>query len=58
MSIASPQPRTASRTREVVAATIGTFFEWYDLLVYGTFAVVISHQFFPSTDPTDRKSVV
>ena len=52
MSIASPQPRTASRTREVVAATIGTFFEWYDLLVYGTFAVVISHQFFPSTDPT------
>jgi MHS family proline/betaine transporter-like MFS transporter len=41
----------AGRAREVVAATIGTFFEWYDLLIYGTFAVVISGQFFPSTDP-------
>ncbi|HEV2677086.1 MAG TPA: MFS transporter [Aliidongia sp.] len=48
----SPPPRTASRTREVVAATIGTFFEWYDLLIYGTFAVVISHQFFPASNPT------
>jgi len=49
----APEPSpTPSRTREVVAATIGTFFEWYDLLIYGTFAVVISHQFFPSTDPT------
>ena len=52
MAIAPSPSRTASRTREVVAATIGTFFEWYDLLIYGTFAVVISHQFFPTTDPT------
>ena len=42
---------TGSRSREVVAATIGTFFEWYDLLIYGTFAVVISRQFFPAADP-------
>ena len=52
MATAASPPRTANRTREVVAATIGTFFEWYDLLVYGSFAVVISHQFFPTTDPT------
>jgi len=52
MATAAPPPRTANRTREVVAATIGTFFEWYDLLIYGSFAVVISHQFFPTTDPT------
>ena len=52
MATAAPPPSTANRTREVVAATIGTFFEWYDLLVYGSFAVIISHQFFPTTDPT------
>ena len=46
----SPVAPAASRARDV-AATIGTFFEWYDLLVYGAFAVVISRQFFPASDP-------
>lgn len=41
-----------SKTREIVAATIGTFFEWYDLLLYASFAVVLSKLFFPMQDPS------
>jgi MFS transporter, MHS family, proline/betaine transporter len=38
------------RLREVIAATIGTLFEWYDLGIYATFTVTLSHQFFPVSD--------
>ncbi len=34
--------------RAVVAASIGNALEWYDILVYGFFAVVISKVFFPN----------
>ena len=34
--------------RAVVAASIGNALEWFDLVVYGFFAVVISKLFFPS----------
>lgn len=37
--------------RDIVAANIGAFFEWYDLLVYAMFALPISRLFFPSNDP-------
>jgi MFS transporter, MHS family, proline/betaine transporter len=43
-------PAAQRRLRLVVAAaTIGTALEWFDLVVYGFFAVVIAKLFFPST---------
>lgn len=38
--------------RVVAAATIGTFVEVYDLLVYGYFASILAERFFPLQDPT------
>src|SRR5260370_34349691 len=38
--------------RTVVAATVGAVLEWFDLLVYAMFAVVLAKQFFPTTDPS------
>jgi MHS family proline/betaine transporter-like MFS transporter len=37
--------------RVVVAASIGTFVEGYDLALYGYLAVILAGQFFPSGDP-------
>ncbi|WP_124390539.1 MFS transporter [Rhodococcus wratislaviensis] len=34
--------------RAVIAASIGNALEWYDIMIYGYFAVVISRLFFPS----------
>ena len=39
-------------TRLIVATSIGNALEWYDIAVYGYFAVYISKPFFPSNDPT------
>ena len=36
----------------IAAASIGNALEWYDILVYGYFAVTISHLFFPTVDQT------
>jgi MHS family proline/betaine transporter-like MFS transporter len=38
--------------REICAASIGNALEFYDLLIYGYFAIVIGKQFFPSADET------
>lgn len=38
--------------KAVVAASIGNGLEWFDLIVYGTFAVTISKLFFPTTSET------
>ena len=38
--------------RAVVAASIGNGLEWFDVIVYGAFAVTIAKLFFPSNDPT------
>ena len=43
---------TASTLRTIAAASIGNALEWFDLLVYGYFAVTISRLFFPSSDQT------
>ena len=51
----SDSPADLSRRgyrRVVAAATIGTFVEIYDLLVYGYFASILAEQFFPRQDPT------
>jgi MHS family proline/betaine transporter-like MFS transporter len=39
-------------TRLVVATSIGNALEWYDIAVYGYFAVYISRAFFPNDNPT------
>ncbi|MPW15841.1 MFS transporter [Paraburkholderia sp. CNPSo 3157] len=38
--------------RTVIAASIGNALEWFDLVVYGFFAVVISKLFFPAGNDT------
>ncbi len=43
---------TRAQLRTVLAATIGAVLEWFDLLVYAMFAVVLAKQFFPTTDPS------
>ena len=43
---------TASSLRIIAAASIGNALEWFDLLVFGYFAVTISRLFFPSSDQT------
>ncbi|KAA0998053.1 MFS transporter [Paraburkholderia panacisoli] len=45
--VAAPDQRRRLR-RVVTAATIGTALEWFDLVVYGFFAVVIAKLFFPT----------
>lgn len=52
-SVAAPgTPRQPSTFRILAAASIGNALEWYDILVYGYFAVTISQLFFPKTDQT------
>jgi MHS family proline/betaine transporter-like MFS transporter len=48
----SPRPITRAQLRTVAGATIGAVLEWFDLLVYAMFAVVLAKQFFPTTDPS------
>jgi MFS family permease len=45
-------PEQKDITRHVVAASIGNAMEWYDIAVYGYFAVYVSKAFFPNNDPT------
>ncbi|ROZ52878.1 MFS transporter [Rhodococcus sp. WS1] len=49
-------PPSAQAVRDarkaVVAASVGNGLEWFDLTVYGTFAVTISALFFPTDNPT------
>src|ERR1700742_4981834 len=36
----------------IAAVSIGNALEWYDIAIYGFFAVYISKAFFPNNDPT------
>src|SRR4051812_49339806 len=38
--------------RVVVAASVGTFIEVYDVAIYGYFATILAAHFFPPGDPT------
>jgi MHS family proline/betaine transporter-like MFS transporter len=54
-SASAAAPGASHRTstfRILAAASIGNALEWYDILVYGYFAVTISRLFFPNSDPT------
>jgi MHS family proline/betaine transporter-like MFS transporter len=47
---AAAVPRQSSMFKVLAAASIGNALEWYDILVYGYFAVTISKLFFPTAD--------
>lgn len=45
----SPQNSTRSRRRAIAAATVGTFAEYYDFVIYGYVATYIAQSFFPTS---------
>ena len=57
MSTTVLRPPAASRLRTSIACNIGAAFEWYDLVLYGLFAVLLGKQFFPSNDPTTQTAL-
>ena len=48
----SAEPKTKNVTKLIVATSIGNALEWYDIAVYGYFAVYVSKAFFPNNDQT------
>jgi MHS family proline/betaine transporter-like MFS transporter len=51
-AVSAAVPRQASTFKILAAASIGNALEFYDILIYGYFAVTISKLFFPTADPT------
>ncbi|HVW50007.1 MAG TPA: MFS transporter [Trinickia sp.] len=49
MNLPKNAPRTAN-WRGAVASTVGNMLEWYDFIIFGFLSVLISKQFFPSSD--------
>jgi MHS family proline/betaine transporter-like MFS transporter len=49
---ARPRRQAKGIARLIVATSIGNALEWYDIAVYGYFAVYVSKAFFPNNDPT------
>ncbi len=47
----SPVSKPPTLARIILVGLIGNVMEWYDFAVYGYFATVIGHLFFPATDP-------
>jgi len=47
----NPVSSSPSQRRIIMAGLVGNVMEWYDFAVYGYFASVIGHQFFPADDP-------
>src|ERR1700693_4168098 len=45
-------PEHKNVTRLIAAVSIGNALEWYDIAIYGYFAVYVSKAFFPNNDPT------
>jgi MHS family alpha-ketoglutarate permease-like MFS transporter len=45
-------PETPSRTRAIVAGSVGNAVEWYDWTIYASFAVFFSAKFFPAGNDT------
>jgi MFS transporter, MHS family, proline/betaine transporter len=41
-------PQSAPKSYQIAAAVIGNALEWYDFIVFGFFAVIISRLFFPT----------
>jgi MHS family proline/betaine transporter-like MFS transporter len=51
-AVAAKASRQSSTFKVLAAASIGNALEFYDILIYGYFAVTISKLFFPTADPT------
>ena len=51
-AVAAAASRQTSTFKVLAAASIGNALEFYDILIYGYFAVTISKLFFPTADPT------
>jgi MFS family permease len=49
---AARKPALNSTTRVIAAASVGTVFEWYDFVLYGSLAAVLAKKFFAGVDPT------
>jgi MFS family permease len=43
---------SSSLKRTILAAAVGTLFEWYDFMLYGTLAAILADKFFSGVDPT------
>jgi MHS family proline/betaine transporter-like MFS transporter len=53
MSNPSTVPAVHPQTwRAVISSSIGNALEWFDVIIYGTFAVTIAKLYFPTRDPT------
>lgn len=53
LTVSLDRPRTNIQAwRVIVAASIGNALEWFDLIIYGFFAVTISKLFFPAGNDT------
>ncbi|MBV9558683.1 MAG: MFS transporter [Pseudolabrys sp.] len=52
ITMARGTPRQASTFKILAAAAVGNALEFYDILVYGYFAVTLSKLFFPTADQT------
>ncbi|MFD9678387.1 MFS transporter [Rhodococcus sp. NPDC059969] len=44
--------RLAAARKAVISSSLGAALEWFDVIVYAAFAVVIAHNFFPGGDNT------
>jgi MFS family permease len=42
---------TAEERKVIVASSLGTVFEWYDFILFGSLAGIIAQQFFSKADP-------
>jgi len=51
-TVLAPAQKPAHMYQLIAAASIGNALEWFDLLIYGYFAVTISRLFFPSANET------
>lgn len=43
---------TSEERKVIVASSLGTVFEWYDFILFGSLAGIIAQQFFSKADPT------
>jgi MFS family permease len=50
LAVEGVEPGTLRRV--ILAASLGTLFEWYDFYLYGSLAVFFGGLFFPKTNPT------
>ncbi len=48
----TPSAIAAEERKVLIASSLGTVFEWYDFILFGSLASVVAQQFFTKVDPT------